>query len=74
MLYVMRGTRMATTSETIDPTSSTIACLKSLYQSGGVTALFDGLETKLMQSVATSALMFSSYESILGLISRTGIR
>lgn len=65
---------MATTSETIDPTSSTVACLKSLYQSGGVTALFDGLETKLMQSVATSALMFSSYESILGLISRTGIR
>jgi hypothetical protein len=52
--------------------TTTVACLTSIYHSGGIAALFEGLETKLTQSVATSAFMFASYESILGIVSKAG--
>ncbi|KAI6646607.1 Peroxisomal membrane protein PMP34-like [Oopsacas minuta] len=45
-----------------------IVCLIELVQSRGVLGLYRGLETKLLQTVLTSAFMFVVYEKILLLL------
>ena len=47
---------------------STWDCLVTLYGEQGATALFRGLQAKLLQTVLTSAFTFLSYEQIMGIV------
>jgi adenine nucleotide transporter 17 len=44
---------------------TTRSCLMDLFREKGVAGLFLGVETKIMQTVLNSALMFLFYERIL---------
>jgi hypothetical protein len=44
--------------------------IEELWESEGMAGLFQGLESKIIQSALTSALIFGSYEAILGFFMR----
>lgn len=46
----------------------TMHCLIQLYKNGGWTALFHGMDAKLVQTVLTAALTFCTYEQILSIV------
>mmetsp|Transcript_37991 Transcript_37991/g.75120 ORF Transcript_37991/g.75120 Transcript_37991/m.75120 type:complete len:506 (+) Transcript_37991:39-1556(+) len=46
--------------------ANTFTCLARVLRDDGVAGLFQGFEAKIVQSVLTSALVFGSYETILG--------
>lgn len=48
----------------------TIDCLCQQYTTGGIPALFHGMNAKLLQTVLTSALTFLTYEQTLVLVGR----
>jgi len=47
-----------------------LECMLKLYMQGGITALYAGMNAKLLQSVLTSALTFLTYEEILSVVAR----
>lgn len=49
------------------PYHGTLDCLLTLWQNSGFKGLFQGIESKLLQTVLTSAFMFVAYEKILQL-------
>jgi adenine nucleotide transporter 17 len=46
----------------------TWGCLKEQFDRGGVSALYTGMNAKLMQTVLTAAFTFLTYEQILGVV------
>jgi len=50
----------------VPPPSTTLSCLAAVWRTDGLAGLFNGFETKIVQSVLTSALVFGSYETLLG--------
>mmetsp|Transcript_12447 Transcript_12447/g.26899 ORF Transcript_12447/g.26899 Transcript_12447/m.26899 type:complete len:399 (-) Transcript_12447:591-1787(-) len=45
----------------------TLQCLARLYEEGGISACYAGMNAKLLQTVVTSSFMFLTYEQILAL-------
>jgi adenine nucleotide transporter 17 len=58
----------AAASSAVAATTTTLGCLAAVWRADGVAGLFNGFEAKIVQSVLTSALVFGSYETLLGLI------
>lgn len=52
----------------IDYYSGTLSCLRQQFSSGGIQALFQGMNAKLLQTVLTAALTFLTYEQMLVLL------
>lgn len=50
--------------------TGTIDCLRRQFASGGISALFTGMDAKLLQTVLTSAFTFLTYEQVLVLVGR----
>ena len=48
----------------------TLHCLSTQYSSGGLQALFQGLNAKLLQTVLTAAFTFVTYEQTLSQVGR----
>jgi len=49
---------------------NTADCILKLYKKGGITALYSGMNAKLLQTVLTSAFTFLTYEQILKLVQK----
>jgi len=50
--------------------TGTVDCLMKLYSSGGIHAMFRGVNAKLLQTVLTSAFTFLTYEQIIAALLR----
>ena len=47
-----------------------IDCLRKLWARGGITAIYSGIDAKLLQTVLTSAFMFLTYEQTLSIFQK----
>ena len=56
------------TSSNVNHYSGTVDCLTKLHSSGGVRAIFRGVNAKLLQTVLTSAFTFLTYEQIIAVL------
>jgi len=51
--------------------TGTMNCMVQLYKTGGIQALYSGMDAKLLQTVLTSALTFLTYEQIVNIVAKT---
>lgn len=56
--------------EGLRPNASMLEIFKAIIQKYGLTGIFKGMEAKILQTVLTSALMFTIYEKIAAFVFR----
>jgi len=54
--------------EGLKKNASTMEIIRAILDKHGINGLFKGLESKILQTVLTSALMFTIYEKIVSFI------
>mmetsp|Transcript_52496 Transcript_52496/g.78224 ORF Transcript_52496/g.78224 Transcript_52496/m.78224 type:complete len:120 (+) Transcript_52496:453-812(+) len=53
------------------PYKGTVDCILRLYQRNGISAMYKGMNAKLLQTVLTAAFTFLTYEQILSAVQKS---